>query len=580
MALRTRLLVTLIALVAFGLVVSDVATYTSLRSFLVGRTDPQLELAAQPVSFQVLLSAGIIKQRTTGTPGATGASATQPRTGFSNPNRLKGVPRALRPIAFGAERNGLEPAGTVGELVNASGHTVGTPTTFSYSGKKAPPPVLPRSAARLAPGAERYFDARSAGANAINYRVLARAIGYRDLTVIVAIPLTSVNQTLNRLVLIELLATAAILIGLGLLSRWIVRRGLRPLEDMAVAAGDIARGDLSRRVEPDGGPTEVGRLGSALNVMLGEIQEAFDSRAASEARLRRFVADASHELRTPLTSVRGYAELFEHNRDRPPEDLDTAMRHIRREADRMSVLVDDLLVLANLDQVRPLHIASVDIASVVREAVVAFGFTRSDHVVRSDAAREIRIECDAERVRRAVDNLLTNAVRYSPSGSAIDVTVRSRPDLERTASSANGHGGPAPTGVPCVEIEIRDEGPGVPSEEADRIFEPFYRADTSRTRNTGGTGLGLAIVAATVEAHGGTFGVRPNTPAGSCFWLCLPVHPEQRDSEQRDSEQPDSDREGAASGNGSTNGSATHEQPAITPPEVEAATRGAQPAVR
>src|ERR1700733_2098293 len=237
MALRTRLLVTLIALVAFGLVVSDVATYTSLRSFLVGRTDPQLELAAQPVSFQVLLSAGMIKQRTAvTTPGtATGTSGTQPRTGFTNPNRLKGVPRALRPIAFGAERNGLEPAGTVGELVNASGHTVGTPTTFSYSGKKAPPPVLPRSAARLAPGAERYFDARSAGANTINYRVLARAIGYRDLTVIVAIPLTSVNQTLNRLVLIELLATAAILIGLGLLSRWIVRRGLRPLEDMAVA---------------------------------------------------------------------------------------------------------------------------------------------------------------------------------------------------------------------------------------------------------------------------------------------------------------------------------------------------------
>src|SRR6202034_4687709 len=206
---------------------------------------------------------------------------------------------------------------------------------------------------------------------------------------------------------------------------------------------------------------------------------------------------------------------------------------------------------------------SVDIAAVVREAVVAFGFTRSDHVVRSDAAREIRIECDAERVRRAVDNLLTNAVRYSPPGSAIDVTVRARPDLERTASSANGSGGPAPTEVPCVEIEIRDEGPGVPSEEADRIFEPFYRADTSRTRNTGGTGLGLAIVAATVEGPGGTFGVRPTTPAGSCFWLCLPLHPEQRDSEQRDSEQRDSEQ-GAASGNGSTNGSAMHEQPAIT----------------
>ena len=238
-----------------------------------------------------------------------------------------------------------------------------------------------------------------------------RAVGYHDLSIVVAIPLTDVDQTLHRLLLIELLASAAILIGLGLLARWIVRRGLRPLEDMAVAAGDIARGDLARRVEPDGGPTEVGRLGGALNVMLSEIQEAFDSRAASEARLRRFVADASHELRTPLTSLRGYAELFESDRQRPAADVATAMRHIRREADRMSVLVDDLLVLANLDQVRPLHIASVDVAAVVHEAVVAFGFARRDHEIRFAAAGEIRIDCDAERVRRAVDNLLTNAAR-------------------------------------------------------------------------------------------------------------------------------------------------------------------------
>jgi two-component system OmpR family sensor kinase len=277
----------------------------------------------------------------------------------------------------------------------------------------------------------------------------------------------------------------------------------------------------------------VGRLGGALNLMLGEIQEAFDSRAASEARLRRFVADASHELRTPLTSLRGYAELFE-NGNRPVEDVATAMRHIRREADRMSVLVDDLLVLANLDQVRPLHLAPVDVAAVVHEAVVAFGFARRDHEIRFAAAGEIRIECDAERVRRAVDNLLTNAARYSPDGSAIDVTVRARPDLGPTAA-ANGHRVPSAGGVPSAEIEIRDEGPGVPSEEATRIFEPFYRADTSRTRNTGGTGLGLAIVAATVEAHGGTFGVRPNTPTGSCFWLRLPVRQEQEGSKPAES---------------------------------------------
>jgi len=515
MALRTRLLVTLIAVVALGLVASDVATYASLRSFLVGRTDPQLEVASDPVSFQVLLSAGIIHQ-----PTGTGPTA---RTHVSD------VPRSLRRFNLGRNRSSLEPAGTVGELVNASGHPVAAPITFSYSGKTAPPPVLPATAGASVTGADRLFDARSAGAHTIAYRVLERPIGYHDLSIVVAIPLTDVNQTLQRLVLIELLATAAILIGLGLLARWIVRRGLRPLEDMAVAAGDIARGDLARRVEPDGGPTEVGRLGSALNIMLGEIQEAFDSRAASEARLRRFVADASHELRTPLTSLRGYAELFEDNGHRPPEDLATAMRHIRREADRMSVLVNDLLVLANLDQVRPLRVASVDIVAVVGEAVTAFGFTGSDHAIRFAASGALRVECDAERVRRAVDNLLTNAARYSPAGSVIDVAVRSVADGQ-AASPANGQGVPSSGPGRYAEIEIRDEGPGVPRDEAARIFEPFYRADTSRTRNTGGTGLGLAIVAATVEAHHGTFGVRPNTPTGSCFWLRLPVRQEETES--------------------------------------------------
>jgi two-component system, OmpR family, sensor kinase len=511
MALRTRLLVTLIAIVAFGLIVSDVATYASLRSFLVGRTDPQLELASFPVSRQVLISAGMIHPRGTGTVAPTGSS-TVPTGNFSGSTPVAGAPRALRPFTSPGH-NGLEPAGTVGEIVNAKGHHVAAPITFSYGGKSAPPPVLPAVSGSVTPGVDHFFDATSAGPHTITYRVLERAVGYHDLTIVVAIPLTDVNQTLNRLLLIELLATAAILIGLGLLARWIVRRGLRPLEDMAVAAGDIARGDLARRVEPDGGPTEVGRLGGALNIMLGEIQEAFDSRAATEARLRRFVADASHELRTPLTSLRGYAELFEHNGHRPPEDLATAMRHIRREADRMSLLVDDLLVLANLDQVRPLHLTSADLVAVVREAVVAFGFSGTDHEVRFEAPDALRVECDAERVRRAVDNLLTNADRYSPSGSAIDVTVRARPELG------------------SAEIEIRDEGPGVPNEEAERIFEPFYRADTSRTRNTGGTGLGLAIVAATVDAHGGTLGVRSNTPRGSCFWLSLPTQQERPDHE-------------------------------------------------
>jgi two-component system OmpR family sensor kinase len=245
--------------------------------------------------------------------------------------------------------------------------------------------------------------------------------------------------------------------------------------------------------------------------MLGEIETAFAARTASEGRLRRFLADASHELRTPLTSIRGYAEIFDLGARERPEDLATAMHHIRDEADRMNVLVDDLLLLARLDRERPLDLGSIDLVPVVTRAVAAVRAVAPDHPVSLVAPAEVMVTGDSERLRQVVDNLLVNAVRHSPEGAPVEMRV--------IAGGTN------------VVVEVADHGPGVLPEDADRIFEPFFRADSSRARATGGAGLGLAIVAAIARAHGGAVGVRANRDGGALFWVRLPVQGTAPDDE-------------------------------------------------
>jgi two-component system OmpR family sensor kinase len=349
-----------------------------------------------------------------------------------------------------------------------------------------------------------YFSARSTGTDPVTYQVLARPLHREGLTVVVAIPLTEVNETLGRLALVMVLVSLGVLVGLGALAWWIVRRGLRPLEDMAATAGAIAGGDLGRRITPAESRTEVGRLGLALNAMLGEIEAAFAARMASEGRLRRFLADASHELRTPLTSIRGYAEIFDLGARERPEDLAIAMHRIREEADRMNVLVDDLLMLARLDRERPLDLGPTDLAPVVTRAVAAVRAMAPDRSVSLVAPAKLAVIGDSERLRQVVDNLLVNAVRHSPAGTPVEVW--------------------AGTVGSDVVVEVADRGPGIPDEDCDRIFEPFFRADSSRARTTGGAGLGLAIVAAIAGAHGGTVGVRPNGDLGARFWVRIPTH--------------------------------------------------------
>src|SRR5579862_690606 len=271
---------------------------------------------------------------------------------------------------------------------------------------------------------------------------------------------------------------------------------------MGETAGAIAAGDLSRRVEPADDYTEVGRLGLALNSMLGQIEEAFDERKASEARLRRFVADASHELRTPLTSIRGYAELFRRGANTRPHDLAKAMQRIEEAAARMGVLVEDLLLLARLDQGRPLEYESVDLTRVAGAAVDDLRVTSPDRTVRYQSNGAVMVNGDAHRLRQVLANLLENARTHTPPATPIDVSV--------------GYAGDD------AVIEVRDEGPGMSADEAAHAFDRFWRADPSRARESGGAGLGLAIVSAITEAHGGTAEVRTAPGAGATFTIRIP----------------------------------------------------------
>ncbi len=435
MSLRRRLLVSLAVLVAAGLFASGAAVYTTLEGFLRERVDEQLADSRAAVLSE-LVQGEVPRSFTTG--------------------------------------RSVIPSGTYGELRRPSGLVV------RYFQPGRPAPALPPTAAL----GERFMTVASDAG--VSFRVMSTTLD-QDLqggTLFVALPLDEVEQTLRRLLFTEIVVAAAVLALLLALTFWVVRRGLRPLDEIAGTAGAIAGGDLSRRVARDEAHTEIGRLGRALNRMLTQIESAFAERKASEDRLRRFVADASHELRTPLTSIRGYAELFRRGAAERPEDLARAMRRIEEEGARMGLLVDDLLLLARLDQGRPLDRGPVDLGALVRDAVDDFRAVDPERPIEVSAnGAEVVVQGDEARLRQIVTNLLSNARTHTPAGTPVHLRL------------SNGDG--------RARLEVADDGPGLPPGVADRVFERFYRADPARARATGGTGLGLSIVAAIAAAHGG-----------------------------------------------------------------------------
>lgn len=459
MSLRTRLIAGFL-LVASVLLATDTAVALFVHRSLMQSVDQRLDLAR-------------------GGPVRTTATATAPPDG---------IPNGLRRISAFTDLyvNVVSPTGKV--LAGSS----------PVRGKHAPdaPPIPSDLAARASAAGGRPRPFTVGGFRAVAFRT-------RDGDVLfIAVSLRDTASAFRNVLFVEGGATLAVLLAIGLVAWFVLHLGVRPLDQMAETADAIAAGDLSRRVERAEPRTEAGRLGMAFNTMLSEIEQAFTERGESEERLRRFVADASHELRTPLTSIRGYAELWRQGGLRDDGDLADAMRRMEKEAARMGVLVDEMLLLARLDQGRPLESADVDVARLVADAVADARAVEPDRPISLAGPEHLIVRGDEGRLAQVVSNLLANARIHTPAGTPVRVRVGSDDA--------------------AAVIEVEDDGPGL-GPEPQRVFERFYRADPARARARGGSGLGLAIVAAVGEAHGGRATASSAPSGGARFTVELPL---------------------------------------------------------
>jgi two-component system, OmpR family, sensor kinase len=468
LSLRARLLLAVAAVALVGLVIADIATYTALRSFLVDRVDESLTAAHGPLIRSLF---GPLDRTPGGDAGALASAAPGAYIELRAPDGSALVSQSTRG-EFATSRPRLP------DRVSGLGSNGNESSTF--------------------------FTVDSAPGGNGEFRVRAERLA-DDSVLMVALPLNDVNSTLHRLLWTETLVTAAVLLGAVGLGLWLVRVGLRPLRNIESTAANIAGGELSLRVPQADERTEVGRLGMALNTMLGRIEDAFSKQQASEERLRRFVADASHELRTPVSAVGAYAELFERGAQQRPADLARVLRGIRVETARMQALIEDLLLLTRLDEGRPLERQPVELVGLAGEAVEAAQTIGGEWPVSIEADEPVEVTGDRMQLREILDNLLANVQTHTPPGTQTIVRVRREGDE--------------------AILEVADQGPGLNAEDAARVFERFYRADPSRARERGGTGLGLAVVAALIEAHGGRVELDTTPGTGATFRVRLPVEP-------------------------------------------------------
>lgn len=494
LSLKARLVVAVMTMLFMGIVASDIATYSALKSFLVAKLDQQLDNSVAPAS------------------------------------------RALTRAMLGQNVNQSEfafvPFGSYGELITANGSTfiaafVQNPQQAGY------PPKLPSVTGKLRRlPLNTPFDVGSTGNPNIHYRVIAAKNQVSGNTTILALPLAGVEATLSRLILIELLVSAAALILLAAVGSYLVGLGLRPLDKMAETANEISEGNLEARVET--GPnqaTEVARLARALNSMLGQLVNALERRSQSEAKLRRFVADASHELRTPLTSIRGYAELVK-NRSGILDALETtrAMERIESESIRMGSLVEDLLLLARLDQNRPVEKYPVDLSEIVKDMVEDMATVEPCRKIELDVEDELWVMGDKNRLAQVIANLLSNLRFHTPKCSP--ATVRARhidpteldqfEKMEIVRADDGDFTLPEVGDYEVVRVSVSDSGPGIEPSLLKSVFERFYRTESSRSRDSGGTGLGLSLVASIVRAHQGSAWVASaGTSKGAAFGFDL-----------------------------------------------------------
>ena len=515
MSLRLRLLLAVGAIAIVALVVADFATYSALRTSLYNQVDQQLaqqrtrDLVGTPTG---LVFNGCLPQRGAGVGGAdagTGNSGNSGNTGSGAAPGTGGFPNIFAVSYFA--------------VVTASKSTVVKSVecpAYVDDHPYRPQLPVPMTGFTAQPDGSQvaYFTTGSIAPGGPSFRVRAEKLT-GNLVEVQAQPLVDQNSTLHTLFLTELAVTAGALVLALAGGWWLVRLGLRPLEDVERTADSIAAGNLDQRVPGGDQATEVGRLARALNVMLERIQAAFSARVASESRLRQneqhlrqFVADASHELRTPIAAVSAYAELFERGGSQHSDDLPRIVAGIRTETARMDRLVNDLLTLARLDEGLPMETAPVELVSLASDAVRTASAVGPEWPVRFWAARPVEVMGDKDRLRQVLDNLLANVRAHTPPGTTATVRVDQVGDQAR--------------------VDVHDSGPGVPDEDARRVFERFYRADPARSRTRGGSGLGLSIVAAIVAAHGGTVSAASTPGEGLVVTVLIPVGAAGQDRDQ------------------------------------------------
>jgi two-component system, OmpR family, sensor kinase len=547
--LRVKLITAMLALVTIALGVIGVASVYVLHSYLTAQSDNELKGAILTLNTESLIS---------------------------NP------PGYLYPIKN--QQNlftGIQLPGSQLAWSYAGMPDIGNPGQAQQS-----LPALPTSAGWA--GISPTLVTVPAQSGSDTWRVIAKNYSYQAVsstgstqqvtgTLVVGTDLGNINATVRRIAYFDMIVGAVIVFVLALVGVAAVRANLRPLDEIEETAEAIADGHLDRRVPERDPRTEIGRLGRSLNSMLSQIEAAFHSREESEAaahkseeRMRRFIADAGHELRTPLTAIRGFAEYYRQRGglvphwDReeqaeaaapaagvvPPEasravrggltpdDLDRIMQRLEKEAARMGLLVEDLLLLARLDQQRPLARQPIDLLSLAADAVhdarLLAPARTIDLSVQPGAA--FLVIGDEPRLRQVIGNLMSNALTHTPDGTPIEVSIGSGTVDPRV-----------PDSPPAVTLDVTDHGPGMTPDQAHRVFERFYRADQARTRATGGSGLGLAIVNSLVAAHGGVASVRTTPGRGATFRIALPLAPEAQGGMAADDD-PDTDESGEEAG--------------------------------
>lgn len=496
-----RLLVTQVLLLALVCVAIGVATEFALQRFLMRQLDTQVVEAARR-------SVGIMELPPPPfhlPPPPPGRPAPQIRFRFDpeqgpGPGFLNAPGQAINTVGavIGPERS-VRAHEIDSGVITSEGATADISTAASAQLTQVPPDGNPVT-----------MDLDGLG----SYRVISEQPRRGAPTVVVGLPTTVVDETLWWVLLMFCVVSAAALAAATAAGIWIIRRQLEPLSKVSAAARKVADLELDKGevrlptpivpVDPDSAHTEVGQLGSALNRMLDRIAGALSARHASETRVRQFVSDASHELRTPLAAIRGYTELAQRKRDELPEDVAHAMSRVESETQRLTTLVEDMLLLARLDEGRPLERATVDLVQVVADAVSDAHAAGPEHEWMLELPDDpVQVTGDQARLHQVLANLLTNARVHTPAGTTVTTSVTMRND--GTAA-----------------LSVTDDGPGIPEALQPEVFERFARGDSSRSRRGGSTGLGLAIVAAVVKAHRGTIDLH-SVPGDTRFVITLPA---------------------------------------------------------